>query len=165
MLTAVGVGWAGDDGESAPCADCHEEIAAELSYSAHGLVQRGAPGCTDCHGANLDGENGIATSCYWCHQAQWAGAGAPPDHEREDLGSELKDGRVWHKFGFDDPIANGCTRCHGPNLNDGFALVGSPDMGAFELGSSLPHYGPRTGDVFADGFESGDTTAWTSRMP
>ncbi|MEN8261587.1 MAG: hypothetical protein ABFS02_13630 [Pseudomonadota bacterium] len=52
-----------------------------------------------------------------------------------------------------------------PNLNDGFALIGPPDMGAFELGSSLAHYGPRTGDVFADGFESGDTTAWASWVP
>jgi hypothetical protein len=52
-----------------------------------------------------------------------------------------------------------------PNFNDGFALIGPPDIGAFELGSSLPHYGPRTGNIFADGFESGDTTAWASRVP
>jgi uncharacterized repeat protein (TIGR01451 family) len=30
-----------------------------------------------------------------------------------------------------------------PNLNDGFALSGAPDAGAFEYGQPLPHYGPR----------------------
>ncbi len=48
------------------------------------------------------------------------------------------------------------------NLNDGFPLAGAPDIGAFELGQPLPEYGPREGPLFADGFESGDTTAWTS---
>ena len=52
-----------------------------------------------------------------------------------------------------------------PNLNDGFQLDGLPDMGAFELGEPLPHYGPRTGAIFADGFESGSTGAWSSVVP
>ena len=30
-----------------------------------------------------------------------------------------------------------------PNLNDAFAVDGDPDLGAFELGHPLPHYGPR----------------------
>lgn len=30
-----------------------------------------------------------------------------------------------------------------PNLNDGFQIDGLPDMGAFEFGQPLPHYGPR----------------------
>ncbi|MFQ5614950.1 MAG: right-handed parallel beta-helix repeat-containing protein, partial [Anaerolineales bacterium] len=30
-----------------------------------------------------------------------------------------------------------------PNLNDGFAISGLPDMGAFEYGQPLPQYGPR----------------------
>jgi len=52
-----------------------------------------------------------------------------------------------------------------PNLNDGFALDGLPDMGAFELGQPLPAYGPRTDAVFTDGFESGGTVAWSSTVP
>jgi len=52
-----------------------------------------------------------------------------------------------------------------PNLNDGFRLDGLPDMGAFELGKALPHYGPRTGEIFTDGFESGSTGAWSSVVP
>jgi len=51
------------------------------------------------------------------------------------------------------------------NLNDGFRLDGLPDMGAFELGQPLPAYGPRTDEVFADGFESGDTSAWSNIVP
>jgi hypothetical protein len=54
------------------------------------------------------------------------------------------------------------------NLNDPFAVVGQPDMGAFESGQSLPHYGPRPwlrGVLFADGFESGDTSAWSATRP
>jgi hypothetical protein len=36
-------------------------------------------------------------------------------------------------------------------------------MGAFELDYPLPHYGPRPWllSIFADGFESGDASAWT----
>jgi hypothetical protein len=52
-----------------------------------------------------------------------------------------------------------------PNLNDAFILNGSPDMGAFEFGQPLPDYGPRLwwpGLLFADGFESGNTSAWSS---
>jgi len=52
-----------------------------------------------------------------------------------------------------------------PNLNDGFQLDGPPDMGAFELGQPLPTYGPRTDEIFADGFESGGTGAWSSTVP
>ncbi len=54
-----------------------------------------------------------------------------------------------------------------PNLNDGFVLNGLPDMGAFELGEALPHYGPRPWllAMFADGFESGDASAWTNAVP
>jgi len=33
------------------------------------------------------------------------------------------------------------------NLNDAFAVVGDPDMGAFEYGSALPDYGPRVEGV------------------
>ena len=52
-----------------------------------------------------------------------------------------------------------------PNLNDSFVMLGQPDMGAFESGQPLPHYGPRPwlrGVIFADGFESGDTSAWSA---
>lgn len=52
-----------------------------------------------------------------------------------------------------------------PNSNDSFALVARPDMGAFEAGQPLPHYGPRPwvrSLVFADGCESGDTSAWNA---
>jgi len=54
------------------------------------------------------------------------------------------------------------------NLSDAFTIVGLPDMGAFELGQPLPHYGPRPGWpelVFADNFESGDTSVWTVSTP
>jgi len=46
------------------------------------------------------------------------------------------------------------------NLNDAFTITGLPDMGAFELGQPLPHYGPRPELLFADGFESGDVSRW-----
>jgi MYXO-CTERM domain-containing protein len=35
-----------------------------------------------------------------------------------------------------------------PGINDGFAGT-APDLGAYELGSTPPHYGPRTGGVAA----------------
>ncbi len=52
-----------------------------------------------------------------------------------------------------------------PNLNDGFSLNGPPDLGALEYGVAAPHYGPRPRAQFADGFESGDTTAWSLTIP
>ncbi len=54
-----------------------------------------------------------------------------------------------------------------PNLNDAFVLIGSPDMGAFEQGQALPHYGPRPWfwPLFSDGFESGGDSAWSSVLP
>jgi hypothetical protein len=54
-----------------------------------------------------------------------------------------------------------------PNLNSGFALDGLPDLGAFELGQPLPKYGPRPwpGLLFADGFEAGNTSSWSSSIP
>ena len=51
------------------------------------------------------------------------------------------------------------------NLNDPFPSSGPPDMGAFELGQPLPSYGPRpltAPPLFTDGFESGDTSYWTT---
>jgi hypothetical protein len=46
------------------------------------------------------------------------------------------------------------------NLNDGFQLSGAPDQGAFEHGQPLPRYGPRV--LFADGFETGNVSAWSA---
>ena len=39
-----------------------------------------------------------------------------------------------------------------PNINDKFSGT-APDAGAYEVGQTLPEYGPRLGRVFADGFE------------
>ena len=96
-------------------------------------------GCTQCHGPNLDGVNGFAIACTWCHQKQWSGVGGglPMDHYNWDfegfwdVGSELKggpseaEGGVWHRYGWADPNSvypqngyggDGCRRCHGSDL-------------------------------------------------
>ncbi len=54
-----------------------------------------------------------------------------------------------------------------PNFNDPFVLIGPPDMGAFERGQALPHYGPRPWlwPLFSDGFESASASAWSSVVP
>jgi len=48
-------------------------------------------------------------------------------------------------------LASGSSAIHAgtelPNLNDGFTIVGAPDMGAFEYGFALPEYGPRIAGV------------------
>lgn len=85
MLAAVGFAWsadAGDQGEA--CASCHDELAARMAGTAHGLTQRGAPGCQGCHGdgtAHMDaggdpakiskpaGSKGEA-ACRACHADQ-----------------------------------------------------------------------------------------------
>ena len=53
-----------------------------------------------------------------------------------------------------------------PNLNKIFAVQGSPDAGALELGQSLPHVGPRPfGWIWGDGFESLSTARWAATVP
>ena len=51
-----------------------------------------------------------------------------------------------------------------PNINDDFT-GNAPDIGAYEIGKPLPHYGPRPVLLFSDGFESGDTTRWSFSTP
>lgn len=53
------------------------------------------------------------------------------------------------------------------NLNDAFGLQGVPDLGAFEFGQPLPSYGPRPWPalLFADGFEAGSTSSWSTSIP
>ena len=48
-----------------------------------------------------------------------------------------------------------------PNLNDAFTLSGAPDLGAFELGQSLPDYGPRvlTADLSSSAKQASRITA------
>jgi predicted CXXCH cytochrome family protein len=92
----------------------HTELKTDGTFT--GLHQPGAGdpignGCTQCHGPNLN--DGFAPSCFTCHGARWLGETAPPDH------TELKGGSVKHKPGAESPFVNGCTQCHGPNLNDG----------------------------------------------
>lgn len=74
--------------------------------------------CTDCHAPDLRG--GLGPSCYSCHSTLWAwddtsNQGPPSDH------TESRGVGALHKPGQDAPFDNGCTQCHGENLNDGFA--------------------------------------------
>lgn len=74
--------------------------------------------CTDCHAPDLRG--GWGPSCYQCHGEKWdkndvSNLAPPLDH------TILKGGFALHKPGFGTPLANGCTLCHGSNLNNGFA--------------------------------------------
>lgn len=58
------------------------------------------------------------------------------------------------------------------NLNDGFAIAGNPDIGAFEFGKPMPTYGPRSGpgdpgpadpDAVTVGMVDPDTGLWRLR--
>ncbi len=101
------------------CTFCHDMWGGEdnkLQYwHAPGYGTPLDSGCTLCHGTTLDGANGIAFSCYWCHDRLWAGEGPPKSH------SILLADFAYHQPGYEDPVAEGCTQCHGPNLDDGFA--------------------------------------------
>jgi DmsE family decaheme c-type cytochrome len=50
VLAAAVSAWAADTGDSAACAACHDELAAKLAQTSHGLTLRGAPSCQACHG-------------------------------------------------------------------------------------------------------------------
>ncbi len=115
-----------DDGFAPSCYTCHDRIWAgegppdnhtelRMGFADHrpGLGNPFENGCTQCHGPNLN--DGFAPSCYTCHNRIWAGEGPPDNH------TELRMGFADHRPGLGNPIDNGCTQCHGPNLNDGFA--------------------------------------------
>ncbi len=109
----------GHTARQADCTFCHDVFGDLFKKTSfwHG-PGHGTPydsGCTQCHGPDLDGDSGIAYSCYWCHDRLWAGDGPPTDHTVE-LG-----GFAQHQPGYLEPLANGCTQCHGANLDDGFA--------------------------------------------
>ncbi|MFV2066462.1 MAG: PKD domain-containing protein [Pirellulales bacterium] len=97
--------------------------------------------CVFCHGADLTG--GFAPSCFTCHGEAW-GVGGPPDsHTIEITGNshtalgdadclfchrphrseESVRSRFLHAPGHLTAFENGCTLCHGPDLNgvNGFA--------------------------------------------
>ncbi len=104
--------WNGQPRDAEPPLD-HTILKRGVALHKPGFGTPLANGCTTCHGSNLD--NGFAPSCFTCHESLWAGGGTPSDH------TELKGGVAYHRNGFEDPIGNGCTQCHGPNLDDGFA--------------------------------------------
>ena len=64
-----------------------------------------------------------------------SGVGAPEDIDKQ-YGTEANDLRL--KAGSEAVDAGVSV----PNVNDGFAGK-APDLGAYELGRPLPHYGPR----------------------
>jgi predicted CXXCH cytochrome family protein len=103
----------------AECMFCHDvygDIYKRTNfYHVPGYGTPYESGCTNCHGENLDGQRAIASSCYWCHDKLWAGDGPPANHTVQ-LG-----GFAWHQPGFAEPESAGCTQCHGPQLDDGFA--------------------------------------------
>lgn len=98
--------------------------------------------CGLCHGADLSG--GFAPSCFECHGEAWGDGGPPDTHTVEITGnSHMTMGtgdcyschrahretggfvrsRFWHAPGLRSPFQNGCTLCHGPDLDGvgGFA--------------------------------------------
>ncbi len=86
-------------------------------------------GCTSCHGANLQGgANNSPPSCFTCHDMEWDEEGPitmpppgtvqgcrfnPPSFHNEEQDDCL------HAPGHDRPFTNGCTSCHGANLQGG----------------------------------------------
>ncbi|KKK72109.1 hypothetical protein LCGC14_2907180, partial [marine sediment metagenome] len=114
-----------DDGYAPSCFSCHgaggEGLPADHTELKGGFAEHKpgyddpyANGCTLCHGPNLN--DGVAPSCFGCHGP--GGQGPPSGHT--DVKSDVLLS-VAHKTGAEDPFTNGCTECHGPNLNDGFA--------------------------------------------
>ncbi|MFH1924226.1 MAG: PKD domain-containing protein [Planctomycetota bacterium] len=141
------------------CLTCHNsgdhtELRAGFADHKPGLGNPIDNGCTQCHGPNLD--DGFATSCFTCHGQIWAGGGPPADH------TELRAGFADHQPGLGQPFDNGCTQCHGPNLDDGFATScftchgqiwagGGPPADHTELRAGFADHKPGLGEPFANG--------------
>lgn len=71
-------------------------------------------GCSDCHGATLQG--GAGPSCLQCHGQLWSTggttSGVPADHTVLVRGAK-------HKAGLRTPFTSQCTACHGADLRGG----------------------------------------------
>jgi DmsE family decaheme c-type cytochrome len=82
VLAFGGVAWAEE--EESLCGMCHDEVAAAMLGTAHGIAGRGPVRCEDCHQGNIEahmdegdpelittptGRTGEAT-CLSCHQAR-----------------------------------------------------------------------------------------------
>ena len=77
--------------------------------------------CVTCHGDDyLGGTSGV--SCYQCHDGP--NAFSCPDYSPPSTHTVLQDEddcEAHHMPGFEDPMDNGCTTCHGVDLTGGFA--------------------------------------------
>ena len=74
-----------------------------------------------CHGDDyLGGTSGV--SCYQCHDGP--SAFSCPDYSppsTHNILQEDNDCEAYHMLGFEYPMDNGCTTCHGVDLTGGFA--------------------------------------------
>ncbi len=77
--------------------------------------------CITCHGEDyLGGTSGV--SCYQCHDGP--NAFSCPEYSPPSTHTVLQeeeDCEALHMPGFEDPMNNGCTICHGIDLTEGFA--------------------------------------------
>lgn len=123
MLLTVGVAWAeGDDGSEA-CAMCHDGIAADITTTAHALVQRGAPDCQTCHGDGTAHIDGGGDPALIVKPAGAAGEQVCRECHARDLGSNLPS-RSAHRTG-----SVFCFDCHSVHGGENSELRPSePDM-------------------------------------
>ena len=77
--------------------------------------------CVTCHGDDyFGGTSGV--SCYQCHDGPYAFS--CPDYSPPSTHTVLQDDddcEAYHMPGFEYPMDNGCTTCHGFDLTGGFA--------------------------------------------
>ncbi len=110
------------------CYQCHNGPSGHPDYSIwvrssdspdfHGKdnIER----CKTCHGDDYEG--GVSeVSCYQCHDGP-SGYGCPdftPPSNHTVL-QERDDCYALHRPGFEDPLENGCTICHGTDLTGNY---------------------------------------------
>ncbi len=110
------------------CYQCHNGPSGHPDYSIwvrssdspdfHGKdnIER----CKTCHGDDYEG--GVSeVSCYQCHDGP-GGYGCPdftPPSNHTVL-QERDDCYALHRPGFEDPLENGCTICHGTDLTGNY---------------------------------------------
>ena len=130
VFAAAGFAWSADTGEGAACAACHDELAAKMAATAHGLTQRGTPSCQACHGEGKEhmesgdkaqiikpsGAKGEAV-CRACHakvvgQTLKSGAAHPAASVHCFDCHSIHSGDAAHKLLRDGKPNALCTGCH-----------------------------------------------------
>lgn len=124
LLIAGGVAWS----DESPCAMCHDDVAAQMARTAHGMTEGFGAGCQDCHGdgtAHMDAEGDPSlidqpdpAACRSCHDQLTRQPTLPSREVHNSQGVDCFACHSIHDTAIDrqpllkQPVETLCVDCH-----------------------------------------------------